>query len=374
MLVIVDDKIPFIKGILEPFMDVNYCEGRLINKTIVKNADALIVRTRTQCNAGLLEGSDVRFIATATIGYDHIDVDYCRNKGITWTNAAGSNSGSVMQYVAAALLTYANENNVDLKDHVLGVVGAGNVGKKVVRLAESIGMGVVINDPPRSRNEGNCGFVSIEGILREADMISFHVPLIKTGQDRTFHMIDDLFLEKINKGTLLINTSRGEVIDTQALKKSFGAGRLSTAILDVWENEPFIDKELLNSTFLGTPHIAGYSIDGKAKATTMAVNAISSFFNLGIEGWEPYDLPGPENTMIQYDAKDKGIQEILFDLVKLTYDIHKDDYAIKMAPDDFENFRGNYRVRREFSAYQIIAENLKDKDKIALVRAGFNIL
>jgi erythronate-4-phosphate dehydrogenase len=374
MLVIADDKIPFLKGVLEPFMDVEYFPGTNITQDRVKDADALIVRTRTKCNGDLLEGSKVRFIATATIGFDHIDTEYCKKKGITWTNAAGSNSGSVMQYIAAALLVYASEKKIDLKDHVLGVIGAGNVGKKVIRFAEAVGMGIVINDPPRSRNESQCGFVSIDGILREADIITLHVPLYKTGVDRTFHMIDDSFLERINKGSLLINTSRGEVVDEMALKKAFKNDRLSAAILDVWENEPRIDQDLLDSVFIGTSHIAGYSVDGKAKATTMAVNALSRYFNLGIEEWEPFDLPTPGNTLIKYNAKDKSLQEIFFDLVKQTYDIRADDYSLKSLPDKFENYRGNYPVRREFSAYQIMIENYSEKDKIALIRAGFNIL
>jgi erythronate-4-phosphate dehydrogenase len=374
MLIIADDKIPFLKGVLEPFMDIEYFPGTSITKDRVKDADALIVRTRTQCNANLLEGSKVRFIATATIGYDHIDTAYCTKKGITWTNAAGSNSGSVMQYIAAALLEYSSYKKIDLKDHVLGVIGVGNVGKKVIRFAEALGMGIVINDPPRARKEGPCGFVSIDGILREADIITLHVPLIRTGEDRTFHMIDDPFLERINKGSLLINTSRGEVVDPVALKRAFYNDRLSTAILDVWENEPRIDQDLLDSVFIGTSHIAGYSVDGKAKATAMAVNALSRYFNLGIEEWEPYDLPGPQNTVIQYNGRDKSLQETLFYLVKKTYDIRADDYALRSIPDGFENYRGNYPVRREFSAYQILIENLSERDKIALIRAGFTIL
>jgi erythronate-4-phosphate dehydrogenase len=370
MKIVADDKIPFLKGVLEPFLDVEYFAGNAITPEIVKEADALIVRTRTKCNAQLLQGSNVRFIATATIGYDHIDVSYCEKSGIAWTNAAGSNSGSVMQYVAAALLAYATENKINLKEHVLGVIGAGNVGKKVIRLAEAIGMGVVINDPPRTRDEGPCGFVSLDGILREADIITVHVPLINTGEDRTFHLIDAEFMDKMNKGSLLINTARGEVVDNKVLKKALVAGSLSAAILDVWENEPLIDQELLRKVFIGTPHVAGYSVDGKANATTMVVNAVADFFKLDIQGWEPSDVPEPENKIIQFNAAGKSSQEILSDLIKRTYDIRRDDKALRLQPDDFEKYRGNYPFRREFGAYLIQIANLSEEDKISFERAG----
>jgi erythronate-4-phosphate dehydrogenase len=338
------------------------------------DADALIVRTRTKCNADLLEGSKVKFIATATIGYDHIDISYCHEKGITWANAAGCNSGSVMQYVASALLTYAEENKIDLSNRVLGIIGAGNVGKKVIRMAESLGMGIVINDPPRSRSEGHCGFVSMEGILREADIVSLHVPLYHEGQDRTYHLIDTGFFEKINKGTLLINTSRGEVVDSDAIKKALISGKLSDAILDVWENEPKIDRVLQNAVFLGTPHIAGYSIDGKANATTIVVNALSKYFNLGIDGWESFGLPEPDKKIIYYDALHKSLQKIFFDLVNTIYNIRTDDAALRTEPKSFENYRENYPFRREFGAYNVKVDNLADPDKEAITRFGFNIL
>jgi erythronate-4-phosphate dehydrogenase len=374
MLIVADEKIPFLKGVLEPLADVVYFPAREITQQIVKNADALIIRTRTKCNAELLDGSTVKFIATATIGHDHIDSAFCERKGITWTNAAGCNSGSVMQYVASAILTFANEHSIDLKKHVLGVIGAGNVGKKVVRFAESIGMQVVINDPPRAREEGPCGFVSIEGVLREADVITFHVPLNYEGEDRTFHMVDDQFLSRINKGSLLINTSRGEVIDTVALKRAINESKLSGVILDVWENEPSIDKELLSSVFIGTSHIAGYSLDGKSNATTMVVNALNKFYHLGIDGWEVHDLPEPELKIYRYNAENKSLQQIFFDLVNHTYDVRVDDGTLRKAPNDFEYHRGNYPMRREFGAYLIDAKNLLNEDRQMLSRAGFKFL
>lgn len=374
MLIIIDDKIPYIKGVLEPFADIGYYPGNKISPSIIRLADALIIRTRTKCSADLLKGSSVKFIATATIGYDHIDTTYCQKNGINWTNAAGCNSGAVMQYIASALLTYASVKNIKLNEHVLGVIGAGNVGKKVVRLAESFGMPVVINDPPRERKEGSCGFISVDGILREADIITFHVPLNIEGDDCTFHLANEGFFSRMNKESVLINTSRGEVIDTLALKKILKKGILSSAILDVWENEPFIDKDLVASTFIGTPHIAGYSIDGKSNATTYVVNAVSRFFNFGIEGWEPDSIPDPENKEIIYNASNKNMQEVLFDLVKSTYDIMRDDKLLRNETDNFEKLRENYPFRREFGAYSFKISNLSEENKMSLIRLGFNIL
>ena len=177
MKVIIDNKIPLLQGVLEPFIDVEYYPGKEISKEKVRDADALIIRTRTKCNADLLEGTSIKFIATATIGYDHIDTEYCKSRGIAWTNAPGCNSGSVMQFIASAILTWAKEKQINIEDRVLGVVGVGNVGNKVVRLAENLGMQVLLNDPPRERTEGKCGFVSLKGILRDADIITLHVPL-----------------------------------------------------------------------------------------------------------------------------------------------------------------------------------------------------
>lgn len=374
MKVIVDNKIPFLHGVLEPFVDVEYFPGNEINKAKVKDADALIIRTRTKCNSDLLEGSSVKFIATATIGFDHIDTDYCKSNGIVWTNAPGCNSGSVLQYIASSLLTWANNNKIYLKDRVLGVVGIGNVGSKVVSLAENLGMQVLLNDPPRERAEGKCGFVSLKGILRDADIISLHVPLNLVGVDKTFHLVNDQFLSQLNSGTLLINSSRGEVVNTDSLKKYLAKNSPEFAVLDVWENEPDIDLQLLPKLYLATPHIAGYSTDGKANGTTMSVRALSKFFDLGIDDWEPDTIPMPEDPIIEYDGMNKSYQQIITDLVLHTYEIANDSKRLKKAPENFEKFRGEYPLRREFFAYELQLKNVSEEYCRRLRRLGFKIL
>ncbi|MDP4226747.1 MAG: NAD(P)-dependent oxidoreductase, partial [Bacteroidota bacterium] len=191
MKIIIDDKIPFIKGVLESYGKVEYIAGANISKDDVKDADALIIRTRTHCTKELLEGSKIKFIATATIGFDHIDTAYCEQNGIYWTNAAGCNSSSVQQYMASVLIHLAGKHGLSFKKRTLGVIGVGHVGRKVVKLAEALGFRVVLNDPPLARRIGPCGYISLDGIIREADVITLHVPLTYEGEDKTYHLIDE---------------------------------------------------------------------------------------------------------------------------------------------------------------------------------------
>jgi erythronate-4-phosphate dehydrogenase len=353
MKIIADNKIPYLQGALEPFAELTYLPGGDIKKEHLLDADALIIRTRTKCNAELLEGTTVKFIATATIGYDHIDTDYCDKAGIKWTNAPGCNSSSVQQYIASAILFLAVERGFKLEDRTLGVVGVGNVGSKVVKLAEAIGLRVLLNDPPRVRAEGQCGFVTLDTIIKECDIITFHVPLNINGQDKTFHLADDTFFKQVDIDTIIINSSRGEVVDNKALKKSLSNERLSGAILDVWEGEPEIDQGLLNLVDIATPHIAGYSRDGKANGTAMSVQAISRFFGLGIDDWYPEKLEIPAETKIEIDCKGHTKEEILLAAFGNTYDITEDDKRLGESPETFEKQRNDYPVRREFTSYEI---------------------
>jgi erythronate-4-phosphate dehydrogenase len=370
MKIIVDDKIPLIKGVFEPFVEVEYVSGNQIDSACAAEADALIVRTRTKCNKKLLSGTKVKFIATATIGFDHIDTEYCKEKGISWTNAPGCNSNSVKQWVLSALLSYANKKNIDLKSRTLGVIGVGHVGSKVVEVAEALGIRVLLNDPPRERKEGKCGFVSIETVLRECDIISMHVPLKTEGKDKTYHLVDETFLAKTNADTLILNSSRGEVIDTNAILSSINAGIIKDAILDVWENEPYINQELLNKTNIATPHIAGYSFEGKANGTTMAVRAVSNYFNLPLGDWTPSELQH-KKEIFSLDAHGKSFQQLCFEAMLFTYQINKDDNNLRKNPSDFESLRGNYPIRHEPGYYQIDLINGNDDTKKRLREIGF---
>ncbi|MEG1839165.1 MAG: NAD(P)-dependent oxidoreductase, partial [Bacteroidaceae bacterium] len=273
MKVVIDDKIPYIKEAIEKIADkVVYLPGTKFTPEVVKDADALIVRTRTHCNQQLLAGSSVKFIATATIGYDHIDTEYCRKAGIQWTNAPGCNSSSVAQYIHSTLLLLRNEKGITLEKACIGIVGVGNVGSKVKAVAESLGMRVLLNDPPRA-DESKDTFCDLATIAQECDIITFHTPLNREGKYKTFHLADEKFFNSLGKQAVIINTSRGEVVETFALLQALNENKIKEAVIDVWENEPDINLSLLNSVFLGTPHIAGYSADGKANATRMSLES-----------------------------------------------------------------------------------------------------
>ena len=373
MKIIIDDKIPYIKGALEPFAEVVYLPGSKTTPEIVKDADALITRTRTKCDRDLLDGSKVRFIATATIGYDHIDTQFCQNAGIKWTNAPGCNAESVNQYIASALFSYAGKKGLVLKDKVIGIVGVGHVGSKVAGFCENIGMKVLLNDPPRERREEKGQFVSIDDIRQHADIITFHVPLNLAGEDATYHMVNNQFLESLEKNPLLINSCRGEVFETNSVKSALKQKIISGFIADCWENEPGIDTELLYMTDYGTPHIAGYSKDGKANGTKMSVRAVSRFFNLGIDDWDSQYVEIPENTIIEIDGKQIEEQDIIHKAVLSTYNINNDDKMLKDSPGTFEKLRGNYPVRREFNSYTIKALNVNGSTLNKLKKMGFVI-
>lgn len=373
MKIIIDNKIPYIKGAMEPFAEVIYLPGNKTTPEAVKDADAIITRTRTICDENLLKASSVKFIATATIGFDHINTDYCRRAGIEWTNAPGCNAESVNQYIASALFSFAIKKRENLENKTIGIVGVGNVGSKVANFCKIIGMKVLLNDPPRERTEGSEKFVSLKKIKQESDVISFHVPLNYSGKDKSFHLVDEYFLERLQKKPLLINSCRGEVFDSEAVYNAIEKNNISGLILDCWENEPEIDLDLLNICDYGTPHIAGYSKDGKANGTKMSVQAISRFFNLGIDHWEPTGVELPKKTTIGIDGTQRREYSIIAEAILSTYDIETDDDNLREAPHLFENLRGDYPVRREFGTYTIVAKNMEQKTLDKLKRIGFNI-
>jgi len=372
--VVADDKIPFLKGALEGVAEVIYLPGSSITRSDLKNADCLVTRTRTRCDRALLENTKVKLIASATIGFDHIDTGYCRSAGISWTNAPGCNASSVQQYLVSSLLYLAGRMGFKLKDRTLGVVGVGHVGSLVWKAAEALGMNVLPNDPPRQRTEKVGRFVELDHVLDRADIITLHVPLNRGGRDNTFRMVDRSFMERIKKGAILINTSRGEVIHEPSLVEGIRTGRLSGVILDVFNHEPDIDRGLLDTITLGTPHIAGYSLDGKAGGTTMSVRAVSRFFHLGLEEWLPPHIPPPAPHEILADASEGGIDQLLWEVYRQTYDVSLDDRKLREGPEAFEQLRGNYPPRREPPAYSVrFARGHRELGEV-LENLGFSVL
>jgi len=372
--IVADNKIPFLEGALEGVADMIYLPGAEISRRHLMDADALITRTRTPCNSSLLEGTTVRFIASATIGFDHIDTDYCRKKGIEWTNAPGCNSSSVEQYLVSTLLWLALHRNLDLKTLSIGIIGVGNVGSKVALAARTLGMKVLLNDPPRERSEGSDEFTSLEELKKQSDIISLHVPLNREGEDRTLHLLDAAFIKEMKSGAILINTSRGGVVDEDAALEGIRRGKLADLILDVFENEPDIKRELLDAITLATPHIAGYSLDGKANGTTMSVQAISRYFNLGLDNWAPVSLPKPDSAEILIDVSEGELLMHLWEIYSQSYNVSYDDQRLRSAPETFESLRANYPKRREAAAYAVRLFQGYPEIRGILEKLGFDVL
>ncbi len=347
--IVADDKIPYIREKLALLADeVVYLQGASISAADVADADALIVRTRTLCNEQLLGGSRVQFVATATIGFDHIDTGYMQRSGIQWTNCPGCNSGSVAQYVECSLLLLQQRYGLTLGDTTIGIVGCGHVGSKVLAVCRRLGMRVLVCDPPLEQSTHHptptthhptpTTFVSLETIMQEADIITFHVPLTRSGRHATWHLADDRFFHGLARVPIIINSSRGPVVDGEALLSALADGRVRDAVVDVWEHEPDISLPLLQRVFIGTPHIAGYSADGKANADNMVIDALCRHFGLPHPGTiEAPRLPDG----FHYSGSPLEL-----------YNPLSDSQQLKDNPQDFELLRNNYPLRREhFAVY-----------------------
>jgi erythronate-4-phosphate dehydrogenase len=359
MLVVADEDIPYAReafATLAGVDEVRTLAGRDMSAESVRDAELLLVRSVTEVGRQLLDGSRVRFVATATIGTDHVDVDYLRSKGIAFASAPGSNAQSVAEYVAAALLVLESRGLTRLGGATLGVVGVGEVGSRVVRMAEALGMKTVLNDPPRARHEGPGegpgAFVSLDEVAGRSDVVTFHVPLERTGPDPTFHLVDAGFLAKLRKGAAVINSSRGGVADTAALVEARRTGRLAALVMDVWENEPAIGRELLGLTDVATPHIAGYSFDGKVAGTRMVYEAACRF--LGEAPAWPDDLPPRADLVARLERPS------VLDAVRAAFDIESDDARMREAfaaasagRTAFDGLRRTYPVRREFRNWRV---------------------
>lgn len=337
--IVIDDKIPYIKETISKLTNrAVYIPGNMIGNDDIRDADALIIRTRTHCDARLLKGSNVKFVATATIGYDHIDTNFMEQAGIKWINCPGCNASSVAQYIDAVLTLIKTEKHIDIQKQTIGIVGCGHVGKKVVEVAKRKGMNILICDPPRSDAEGEKGFVSMEQIAKEADIITFHVPLTKEGRYPTYHLANETLFDNLSKRPIIINSSRGAVVDNEALLYAINYNKVKDAVIDTWENEPNINKELLKRVWIGTPHIAGYSADGKTNADNMVISALCEFFSLPMQ---PAICP-PEIPNADLCPKNEDERTLFF------YNPIPESNKLKLEPEKFEWFRNNYPLRREY--------------------------
>ncbi len=329
MKIIIDSAIPYIKGVFEPFAQVVYCSGGDITSSMVTTADVLIIRTRTRCDESLLRGSRVKYIATATIGFDHIDLEYCRVNGIEVSSAAGCNARAVLHWMGAVLSYLSGVQGWTPAQKRIGVVGVGNVGRLIEEYCRTWGFEVLCCDPPRAQAEGLDDFLSLEELAPKVDILTLHTPL----DSSTFHMVDDHILSLMPSGAVVVNASRGEVVDGEALKKS-GVD----CVLDVWEREPHIDSELLDKTLLATYHIAGYSKQGKANGSAIVVGDVVRKFDLPIKNWYP-DVERIEPREVTWEWLQSSIEEHM--------DIARESQKLKSGVEKFEEFRNHYNYRDE---------------------------
>jgi len=363
MKIVADPNIPYVREAFAPLGDITLIPGRQINAAAVRDADLLLIRSVTNVNSALLAGSRVKFVATATIGFDHVNMAWLHNTGIDFATAAGSNANSVAEYVVAAMLELAHRQGYRLRDKTLGVVGVGNVGSKVVRYARALGMRVLQNDPPRQRAERLQDFVSLTRMTAEADIVTLHVPLTKTGADTTFHLLEP------GKFTL-INSSRGAVLDNKKLLPA----KLPGLVLDVWEGEPNIMPDLLAKVDIGTPHIAGYSFDGKVNGTRMIYEAACRYLNVK-PTWQPV-LPVPPVPRLEITVPPgEDDEDVLRRVIKQVYDITADDAALRrVGTAGFDKLRAEYPVRREFFNTELALTGVLDSLRQKFISLGFRLL
>lgn len=328
--IVADSAIPFLKGVLEPYARIEYIKGTDISRDDVRDADVLIIRTRTRCNASLLEGSRVRLILTATIGFDHIDLPWCHTHGITVSTAAGCNARGVLQWFAAVMVHLSRTLGFRPEEKTVGVVGVGHVGSLIKSYAESWGFRVVCCDPPREERE-HLGFLPLDEVARQADLLTFHVPY----QEDTHHLCDARLLSLLRPDCIVMNSSRGAVVDNAAL---LADGH--RAVLDVWEHEPDIDRTLVERVLLATPHIAGYSEQGKANATAISLATLSRHYQLPFGEWYPPTVSPSSPRPISWEELNATIAS--------HYDIAEESRQLKAHPESFEPMRNNYPYRKEY--------------------------
>ncbi len=377
MLIVADENIPAVTEVFSAFGTVQLLQGREMRASDIRYAEALLVRSVTRVNRDLLNGSRVGFVGSATIGTDHIDLSWLKSRGVEFANAPGCNAVAAAEYVILSVLLCARRNHLDLLGSTVGIIGCGNVGSRVQARFEAIGLKCLVCDPPRAEREGTAGFVDMETISG-ADIITVHIPLERSGDHPTFRLISSEFIESLKPGAILINTSRGEISDENALKKRLIRQDDIYAVLDVWENEPGIDPELVEKVAVATPHIAGHSIDGKLRATGQLYEAWCQFSHAAREWDYQRRLPDPEEPLISLRDIESPLEAISAALPRV-YNISRDDRDLRNLCSDtdkdtgagFDLLRKCYPVRRECRAYRIAGRNLSESVLSTLRKFGF---
>jgi len=359
MLIVADENIPLLDAFFAGFGEIRRVPGRSIDRATVEQADVLLVRSVTNVNRALLEGSTVRFVGTCTIGTDHLDLDYFNEAGITWSSAPGCNARGVVDYVLGSLMTLAEIEGVDLPQRTYGVIGAGEVGGRLIKVLKGLGWNVKVCDPPRQAAEGG-DYVSLEQIIEQCDVISLHTPLTRTGKGATWHLFDEQRLLQLKPGTWLINAARGPVVDNAALREVLLEREDLQAVLDVWEAEPEVDVALAELCVLATPHIAGYSLDGKQRGTAQIYQAYCEFIGQPPSIQFSELLPAPWLSEVTLHA-DSDPAWALAMLCRGVYDPRRDDADFRRSlvgnvgeqRAAFDVLRKQYPVRREIEGLKV---------------------
>jgi len=352
--ILVDENMPYARELFSRLGEVKPVAGRPIPPEALADAQALMVRSVTKVNASLLSGTAVKFVGTATAGTDHVDQQWLGEAGIGFSAAPGCNAIAVVEYVFSALLMLAERDGFALKDRTVGIVGVGNVGSRLQARLEAWGVRTLLCDPPRA-DRGDAGdFRPLEDLVREADILTFHTPLFKEGPYKTLHLANEALISALKPGAILINACRGRVVDNAALLTRLEAGQDLSVVLDVWEPEPDLNVELLKRVDIGTPHIAGYTLEGKARGTTQVFEAFSAFIGHRQQVALDTLLPAPEFGRITLHGPLD--QPTLKRLVHLVYDVRRDDAPLRKVagiPGEFDKLRKNYLERREWSSLYI---------------------
>ena len=371
MKILVDENMPYARELFSRLGEVKAVPGRPIPVAELDDADALMVRSVTKVNASLLEGKAIKFVGTATAGTDHVDENWLKQAGIGFSAAPGCNAIAVVEYVFSSLLMLAERDGFALRDRTVGIVGVGNVGGRLQARLEALGIRTLLCDPPRADRGDEGDFRSLDELVREADVLTFHTPLFKEGPYKTLHLADEALLSRLKPGTVLINACRGAVVDNTALLARLNAGQELSVVLDVWEGEPDLNVDLLHKVDVVTAHMAGYTLEGKARGTTQVFEAWSAF--IGREQHVALDtlLPAPEFGRITLHGPLD--QPTLKRLVHLVYDVRRDDAPLRNVagiPGEFDKLRKNYLERREWSSLYVMCD---DADAAALLcKLGFN--
>lgn len=370
--ILVDENIALAEKVFSSFGKVTLFPGRKINNSLIKKAEILIVRSITKVNRELLEDTNIKFVGSATIGVDHLDINYLNEKNIYYCNAPGSNSYSVAEYIITALLNLAIRYNFSLKDKSIGIIGVGNIGSKVADFAKAFGMNVLLNDPPLKELTSNKKYLPLKEVLN-ADILTLHVPFTAKGKYKTHHLFDLNALKNLKDNSILINTSRGSVVDNTALANILKSKKLLT-VLDVWENEPNINLDLLKLVAIGTSHIAGYSLDGKTNGTKAIYNHLCKFLKQKPQwNFEKQAVTSKELTFENAGT----LENSLLSIIKNIYDINDDHKnllnILKSKKNIFDDLRKNYKTRREFINYNVLINSRYEKEKSILEKLRFNI-